>query len=124
MSPKRVQITRSKPWRDASPDAIIVARPSVWGNPFRVGWKYFVDFLSRPHPDRRQCRFEASTKVLNRAHAVGLFRAWLEDESIEAREYAEAIPLLKGRDLACWCPLDAHCHADVLLELANREVKP
>lgn len=29
---------------------------------------------------------------------------------------------LRGRDLACWCPVDAKwCHADVLLELANRE---
>jgi hypothetical protein len=26
---------------------------------------------------------------------------------------------LTGRDLACWCPLDRPCHADVLLELAN-----
>jgi hypothetical protein len=26
---------------------------------------------------------------------------------------------LAGRDLACWCPLDQPCHADVLLELAN-----
>jgi hypothetical protein len=26
---------------------------------------------------------------------------------------------LRGRDLACWCPLDQPCHADVLLELAN-----
>lgn len=26
---------------------------------------------------------------------------------------------LVGRDLACWCPLDQPCHADVLLELAN-----
>lgn len=26
---------------------------------------------------------------------------------------------LAGADLACWCPLDQPCHADVLLELAN-----
>lgn len=26
---------------------------------------------------------------------------------------------LRGRDLACWCPLDAPCHADLLIELAN-----
>lgn len=26
---------------------------------------------------------------------------------------------LRGRDLACWCPLDQPCHADVLLEIAN-----
>jgi len=27
---------------------------------------------------------------------------------------------LKGRDLACWCKPDESCHADVLLEIANR----
>jgi hypothetical protein len=27
---------------------------------------------------------------------------------------------LKGRDLACWCKPDEPCHADVLLEIANR----
>ena len=26
---------------------------------------------------------------------------------------------LRGRVLACWCPLSQPCHADVLLELAN-----
>lgn len=26
---------------------------------------------------------------------------------------------LRGKDLACWCPLDHPCHADVLLEVAN-----
>jgi hypothetical protein len=24
---------------------------------------------------------------------------------------------LKGKNLACWCPLDAPCHADALLNL-------
>jgi hypothetical protein len=32
-----------------------------------------------------------------------------------------SIPDLRGKNLACWCPLDAPCHADVLLELANRD---
>jgi hypothetical protein len=27
---------------------------------------------------------------------------------------------LRGKNLACWCSLDDECHADVLLELANR----
>lgn len=33
----------------------------------------------------------------------------------------ESINELRGKDLACWCPLDRPCHADVLLELANQE---
>lgn len=37
---------------------------------------------------------------------------------------AEIAPLwdlspLRGKNLACWCPLDQDCHADVLLEMAN-----
>lgn len=27
---------------------------------------------------------------------------------------------LRGKNLACWCPLENSCHADVLLENANR----
>jgi hypothetical protein len=29
------------------------------------------------------------------------------------------LDVLRGHDLACWCPLDKPCHADVLLRLAN-----
>ena len=35
------------------------------------------------------------------------------------------LPDLRGKNLACWCPLDAPCHADVLLRLANADdLKP
>lgn len=27
---------------------------------------------------------------------------------------------LRGKNLACFCPLDQPCHADVLLEIANK----
>jgi len=27
---------------------------------------------------------------------------------------------LRGHDLACWCRLEQPCHADTLIELANR----
>jgi hypothetical protein len=35
--------------------------------------------------------------------------------------HGKDIAELAGRDLACWCPLDQPCHADVLLEIANAE---
>lgn len=48
----------------------------------------------------------------------------LDDEDITPggiRAEAETwLAPLRGHDLACWCPLDQPCHADVLLELANR----
>lgn len=33
-TPKRIQMSRQKPWREDNPDAVIVARPGKWGNPF------------------------------------------------------------------------------------------
>ena len=33
--------------------------------------------------------------------------------------YLDKIETLRGKNLACWCSLDADCHADTLLELAN-----
>jgi hypothetical protein len=78
MSPTRIQLSRAAGWR--KPDnAVVVSRPSKWGNPFVVG--------------------------------VGGVR----DRALAARRE------LAGKDLACWCPLDQPCHADVLLELANPE---
>ena len=46
------------------------------------------------------------------AGCVAQFRA------LVLREGWDLSPL-RGRDLACWCPLDRPCHADVLIELAN-----
>jgi hypothetical protein len=29
------------------------------------------------------------------------------------------VTALRGKDLACWCPVGQACHGDVLLEMAN-----
>jgi hypothetical protein len=77
--------------------AAYVGRPSRWGNPWRVGPE--ID----PHS------------------AVALYRFDLMDhQEYDAEAFARWLAPLSGRDLACWCPLDQPCHADVLLELANR----
>jgi len=38
------------------------------------------------------------------------------------REHAGTLDLapLRGHPLGCWCPLSRRCHADTLLDLANR----
>ena len=53
----------------------------------------------------------------SREEVIVKYRTWLlEDHQLPFKQ-------LKGKDLVCWCaPLP--CHADVLLELANKgEVK-
>ena len=72
------------------PNTTYVGRPSKWGNAFLVGP------LCPPR-----------LAVIN-------FRNMLNRH--DRREIRES---LGGKNLACWCPLDQPCHADVLLELAN-----
>ncbi len=55
---------------------------------------------------------------MDAAEVVDLFAAMLRGPvgHCYADRFAHA---LRGRDLMCTCPLDAPCHADVLLRLAN-----
>jgi len=99
-------MTRQRPWRADNPDAVIVARPSKWGNPWTVGTDVLVEHA---RPGGAYVRGFRVTPAL----AVELYRqAFTPDADVIRAELA-------GRDLACWCPADQPCHADVLLELAN-----
>lgn len=51
---------------------------------------------------------------------VQLYRDFITKGDSEAAAAArQALPRLRGKNLACKCPIDQPCHADVLLELAN-----
>lgn len=54
-------------------------------------------------------------------HLVGDADAWRVAQTAH-EQLVEAHAWIK--DLACWCPLDQPCHADVLLEIANGVTKP
>ena len=85
-----------------------VCRPSLWGNPFRIGYRSFV----RGKP----------VIVQTREQAVALFREWLTTDPA-AEHLRRFLPNLRGKNLGCFCRLDQPCHADVLLELANKKVE-
>ncbi|OON59744.1 hypothetical protein B0920_20905 [Massilia sp. KIM] len=107
MTPQRVQLSRKKGWR-MPPNTISVARPGRWGNPFSV--------LPELAPGTPVGRYVAMPNV---EEAVAAFRRWLEEDPAGRRLAEEAKAQLAGRNLACWCPLDGPCHAQVLLELVN-----
>lgn len=92
--PKRIQRRRTAGWR--VPDgAVYVGRPSAWANPHVLAPNSTDD-------DRRRVVAQFAEEAEER-HAAD--PDWLAP--------------LRGRDLMCWCPLSAPCHADVLLRLAN-----
>lgn len=119
--PQRIRLSRARGWRKP-PGAVVVARPTRWGNPFRVGeaymWAAADPDEAWPVPTHREpgVHDDGARVVVcpDTATAVEWFRRWaVGDYAAEARR------LLRGRDLGCWCPLDRPCHADVLLEIAN-----
>lgn len=59
----------------------------------------------------------------DRASALLRYRRWLGRLDDAADFKREIVAELRGKDLACWCRLDQPCHADVLLELANRRAE-
>lgn len=88
--PVRVQRRRRAGWRMPA-GVVYVGRPTWWGNPWRV-------------------------EELGAAEAVARYRAELLADPVRVAVVRRE---LGGRDLACWCRLDAVCHADVLLTVAN-----
>lgn len=93
-APKRIQLSRKEGFR-LPPDAINVARPTRWGNPFKVG-------IEGVTPER----------------AVELYCGYLWSAA-GASNLRLALDCLRGHDLACWCKPGAPCHADVLLKVVN-----
>lgn len=135
-APHRVQLKRTKGWR-LPPNTVVVSRPSRWGNWYVVATPFDIYPNTRYTTDKtsllvaqvdKRGRFTGSrwggftAKSEATAFAVDLYRRsliatyLLPDGALDREFY---LGELRGKNLACWCPLDQPCHADVLLELAN-----
>jgi len=90
--PKRIQRKRTKGWK-MPPNTVYVGRPTKWGNPFT-----------------------GKDAVLKYQYAYIRTLLFLSESTMK-----RITKELRGKDLACWCPLDKPCHADILLEIANKE---
>ena len=86
--------------RNAPADAVRIDRKTPWGNPFIIGVNG------------------------DRSEVIAAFRLWVQTcDDAHATWIRAHVHELAGKDLACWCALDASCHCDVLLELAE-EMSP
>ena len=85
MTPRVVNMRSDPNWH------VWVARPSIWGNPFKAG------------------------KDGTREEVVARYEEWVQSQP----HLVARLPELKGKNLGCWCA-PKRCHADVLLRLANQ----
>ncbi len=111
--PDRIQRRRTAGWRMPA-GAVSIARPGMWGNPYRVGHEVPLDWhwnglrWVAPAP-------ESTVQVDSPAQAVDLFQRIAAQPLFRTA----ARTLLRGKTLACWCPVGAPCHGDALLAIAN-----
>jgi hypothetical protein len=145
-TPQRIQLSRRKGFDLQAASlalnglpAVVVARPSKFGNPFRLDGTWQESF-------RALALVGDASKASRRAAVIELHRLWLtadwskavkpgsEDDKRTAwqREVMtvqgdrkpptveEIRRELGGKNLACWCP-PGPCHADVLLKIAKEE---
>jgi hypothetical protein len=97
-APQRIQHHRGK---KLPPGAKYVGRPSRWGSKY-----VFRNADVKP----------GRVLVPDRATVVARYEA---DLRADPERLAAVRDQLRGHDLACYCPLDLQCHADVLLRIAN-----
>lgn len=134
--PERIQLKRSAGWR--KPDgAVVVARPSKWGNPIRIDREWLDHrWMFRVHGSPMDLAAGPAYNSLETArYFATTFFGWdLKNDRWGSRYPStdQIVAELAGHDLACWCPIRhspngrvkwGECHADVLLEIANSPVE-
>ena len=114
MKPRRIQLKRTRGWR-LPPNSVVVARPTRWGNPFRVGgwYRWVGGARGAMWREATQPGVRGSTLIVDQAMAVEWFARLMDRKRPDLHE-------LRGKNLACWCQPGTPCHADVLLKLATR----
>lgn len=115
--PNRIQLSRRAGYRKPE-GAVVVSRPSIFGNPFV--------FKEAPNGGRYRLGGREQENARRKKQCIDLYRYHLiNDERPQWAAMRAALPTLRGKDLACWCPLPLpgktdFCHAAVLIQEANR----
>lgn len=116
-NPKRVQRRKVKGWRMPE-NTVSVCRPGKWGNPFKIEDFRYANRDIDPYCSTATEIFRRSDAQC-RTEAIWAFESWLAEHP---EKRAQIIIDLRGKNLACFCPLDQPCHADILLKIANPEL--
>lgn len=127
--PERIQLSRATGWR-MPPNTVKVDRTTPWGNPWAPGSPGTVR-IAKLGGGWDVCRLPMAVTLEG---CVDRHRRWMRGEFTDPAGaikwnhplydavICDAPPdpqALRGKNLACWCALDAPCHADALLALAN-----
>jgi len=116
--PIRIQRKRVKGWKMPE-NTVCVTRGTEYGNPFKVGGYFRIAPTGSLAGFSWVQSYEASQgfiQVRDNEHAVEMYKEYLSKFPISK----EKLEKIRGKNLACFCKEGQICHADVLIELANK----
>jgi len=119
LAPVRFQRSRAKGYKTPE-NTIYVGRPTKFGNPFRLSKGGWIECYSTQRNILNPWILWSGTNGFTLTDVVELYEQWLT--GVTKASYLPQVPdisVLKGKNLACFCPLNKPCHADVLLRLSN-----
>lgn len=120
--PKRIKRSRRLGWRKPA-GAVIVDRTSRWGNPFKLSPDGWILYKKEEKIIGSFWCYWSASSGFGKSDVVDLYAQWIHGKLQEDHPYLPTPPSieeLKGKDLVCFCNLDQPCHADYLLEIANK----
>lgn len=127
LRPVRIQRKRSKGWKMPE-NTVSVCRPTKWGNPFKlVGDMIYIDASHRGEMLDKWvyvCQGDIQKVIKLYKSLLSQSDNFQNEPNIEHWLYHFLnlnFSELKGKNLACFCHIDNPCHADVLLDIVNRE---
>ena len=114
---QRIQRKRTKGFK--MPDnTVYVGRPTKFGNPFKLTPKGWIMCYSTNRNILDPWIFWSATGGFCLSDIVELYEKWLKGEFKQScLPMPPDISVLKGKNLACFCPLNKPCHVDILIKM-------
>lgn len=126
--PKPVRIQRSRKTKQISPNGLLikyVGRPTKWGNPIKlIGDSIYIDAGYR----RKILSKWVWLMHGNIKDVISIYKTLFSNKKLNNIDlkYWQAqfkkldLSDIKDKNLSCWCRVGAFCHANYLLEIANK----
>ena len=121
--PIRLQLSRRKGFNLQAESMAVNGLPAAkvdratWcGNHIKLGGSILMKYEDGQY-------LQLAAPISTAAEAVVWFKAtWDAFDARHPGGSARWFNRLRGKNLACWCKIGDPCHADVLIEIANRPV--